>query len=258
MLGAAVVYKAKAEDDRSAFVRWRHQVLEMKDGTNIWDKYYFPNPPIFPISLYPFASLPTIPGALAWFGLKATLAAICMVACMRMAVPPGTRWPSWAQAAVVLLCMRPVLGDLHHANNNLIILALIVGTIAAWRRGYDVLAGMMLALAITYKVTPALFVPYFMYKKSWRTVVATFLGIGIFLLVVPSLILGPAYNAECLASWYRRILSPFVENGVTTVQEVNQSMVGVISRLLTATGPSGEHQNSGTQLHLNLVSLPRW
>ena len=98
MLGAAVVYKAKAEDERSAFVRWRHQVLELRDGTNIWDKYYFPNPPIFPISLYPFATLPAVTGALVWFGLKAILAAVCLIACMRMVIPPGYRFPSWGQS----------------------------------------------------------------------------------------------------------------------------------------------------------------
>ena len=32
------------------------------------------------------------------------------------------------------------------------------------------LAGLILALSISYKVTPALFIPYFVYKRSWRTV----------------------------------------------------------------------------------------
>lgn len=245
MIVVAIVYKSKAEDERSAFIRWHPQVSELRDGLNIWDRYYFPNPPIFPISLYPFTYLPPVEAALLWFGLKAALAAWCLVACMRMAAPPGYRFPWWAQAALILLSFRTILGDQLHANNNLIILSLVVATLVAWRRGYDILAGLCLALAITYKVTPALFIPYFLYKKSWRTVGWTFLGIGVFLLIVPSLVLGPAFNAQCLVSWYNRILGPYVEDGVSSTQEVNQSMVGVVSRLLTAGKPAGPHSNNG-------------
>ena len=113
------------------------------------------------------------------------------------------------------------------------ILFLIVAMLYAWRKGYDVLAGLLLALAITYKVTPALFFPYFVYKRSWRTVGATLLGMGLFLLIVPSLVIGPQFNGECLAMWWHRMLSPFLVKGATSPQEINQSMVGVLTRLLT-------------------------
>ncbi len=259
MIGAAAVYKAKAEDDRSALVRWHHQIVELREGVNIWDKYYFPNPPMFPITLYPLTQLKAVDAAMVWFGLKACLAAACLLACMRMAVPRGVRFPWWAQGAVVLLSLRPIMGDLHHANNNLIILSLIVAMLAAWRRGYDVLAGMLLALAITYKLTPALFVPYFMYKKSWKTVAATFVGMFLFVLVIPSLVLGPRFNLECLTAWYERILGPFVEDGVTSKQEVNQSMVGVVTRMLTSSKKAGAHSYGGVQLQLNVADWsPRY
>jgi len=38
------------------------------------------------------------------------------------------------------LLARPFLSDLHHGNNNLLILFLIVAALEAWRKGYDVLA----------------------------------------------------------------------------------------------------------------------
>ncbi len=256
MVGTAAVYKAKAEDDRSAIIRWHHQVLELRSGTNIWNKYYFPNPPIFPISLYPLTMLPPVSAAMVWFGLKSMLAAACLVACMKMAIPKGVNFPWWAQGAVVLLALRPVMGDLFHANNNLIILSLIVAMLAAWRRGYDVLAGLLLALAITYKVTPALFVPYFLYKRSWRTVAATVAGMVLFVAVIPSVVLGSAMNLECLAAWYRRILGPFVEDGTVSNQEVNQSMIGALTRLLTFGGKAGAHSNGGVHFQGNLVAWP--
>jgi hypothetical protein len=45
---AGCFYWPKAAEERSAFVRWRHQVLEFWQGENIWDTYMFPNPPILP------------------------------------------------------------------------------------------------------------------------------------------------------------------------------------------------------------------
>ena len=75
IIGAGMIYADKAAEDRSAFIRWRPQVLEMLAGANIYDEYYFPNPPIMPLTLYPLMTLPPVEGALVWFALKAALTA---------------------------------------------------------------------------------------------------------------------------------------------------------------------------------------
>src|SRR5207248_11454769 len=117
-----------------------------------------------------------------------------IVWCFRMACPPGRRIPFWAEGLIILLSFRPILSDLHHGNNNLLILSLVVASLAAWRKGYDVLAGLALALAVTYKVTPALFVPYFLYKRSWRGAGATAPGLGGFPPSVPCAVPGGGPN----------------------------------------------------------------
>jgi alpha-1,2-mannosyltransferase len=252
MLIAAFFYGQKAADSRSAFVRWQHQVLQLWDGVNIYSELMFPNPPLMPITLYPLMALPPLTGALLWFAIKVAMTAVSILLCFRMAEEAGHRIPAWLEAFIMLLALRPILSDLHHGNINLLILFLVVTCLYAWRKHYDVLAGVLLALAITYKVTPALFVPYFMYKRSWRTVTATCLGVGIFLLVVPSLVLGVTFNSECLAMWWHRILSPYIVHGVAGDQEINQSMVGVLTRLLTEAPATTERY--GRHLVVNLVA----
>jgi hypothetical protein len=254
VLAAGMVYADKAADDRSAFIRWRPQVLQFWRGVNIYDRMMFPNPPIMPITLYPFMTLPPLQGALTWYALKAGLTVLSVWFCFRMVRPDDRVLPSYVQGAVLLLSFRPILGDLHHGNNNLVILFLICATLMAWRKGHDLLAGLALALAIAYKVTPALFVVYFLYKRSWRVVGATALGLVVFLEVVPGLVIGPRFNDLCLRSWWHQIMSPFLEKGVISQQEVNQSMVGVLTRLLTDTRiGTGRYD---VHLDLNLVSWP--
>ncbi len=133
------------------------------------------------------------------------------------------------RSLVLLLSLRPILGDLHHGNNNLLILFLVVAMFYAWRRGYDIACGAAcLGLATSYKVTPALFFVYFAYKRSWRTVGWGVLGLGIFLFIVPSAVIGTEFNGECLRMWWQRMVTPFVVKGAASPQEINQSFPGVL------------------------------
>lgn len=252
--GGAIVYAGKAAEDRSAILRWLYQVNELREGVNIWDRYIFPNPPIFPIFLMPLTQLPEMAAALVWYFGKCALGILTILMCFRMARQPTDRspMPAWLILVILALSMRPILSDLHHANNNLIILFLVVGSLWAWRKQYDVLSGLSLALAITFKVTPGLFLIYYLWKRSWRTSIATMLGIGIFLLIVPSLVLGPEFNAQCLYSWWHRMLRPFVVNHEIGDLGINQSMAGVLMRFFTEQKGQGRYV---PEAGLNLLAL---
>lgn len=251
---AAAFYYDKAADHRSAFVRWRPQVLQFWDGVNIYDRMLFPTPPLMPITLYPLMVLPTVVGAMCWFALKVAMASAALVMCFRIVRPSDGIHPPMFRSIVLLLSLRPILGDLHHGNNNLLILFLVMAMLTAWMQGRDVAAGLLLALATTYKVTPALFFLYFAYKRSWRTVIWGLLGMGVFLLVVPGVIIGPRFNAECLSMWWHRMVMPFVAEGAASPQEVNQSIGGVLYRLLTArVDASGPYV---LERDVNILALP--
>jgi alpha-1,2-mannosyltransferase len=251
---AAAFYYPKAADHRSAFVRWRPQVIKFWEGVNVYDKMLFPNPPILPITLGPLMALPPVAGAMTWFAIKVILTSIALVMCLNVVRPPGLPFPPFFQSAILLLSLRPILGDLHHGNINLLILFLIVAMFQAWREGHDIVAGLLLGLAISYKVTPALLLPYFAYKRSWRMVGGTLLGLVLFLVVVPSVIVGPQFNFECLQMWWHRMLTPFLMEGNTSPQEINQSLVGVLTRLLTEIPPGTSRYD--VHVDVNLVSWP--
>ncbi len=239
---AAVLYFGKASDDRSAFVRWRPQVLQLMQGVNIYDKMFYPNPPILPITFYPLMVLPTVVGAMIWFFLKIAMTFASVRMCFAMVKETGKTIPPWVEGAILLLTLRPVLGDLHHGNNNLLIMFLVVSTLWAWRQGKDVAAGLLLGLAITYKVTPLLFLPYFAYKRSWKVVGVTLASLILYVVILPSIVLGPYFNYLCVTSWWQRIIAPYVSGGVAGDTHINQSVIGVILRLLTVGSGEGHYK----------------
>src|SRR5438270_4165991 len=151
-------------DTRSAFLRWREQVLALPDGVNIYEKFNYPNPPIMALVLLPLMQLPPLAGSLLWYYLKVLLALASLWAVFRLTEQPGRPFLPWAKLLVVLLSLRPIMGDLMHGNVNLFILFTVVAALYAYRRGRDVLAGTGIGLAVACKVTPALFVPYFLWK----------------------------------------------------------------------------------------------
>src|SRR5207248_3261392 len=116
----------------------------------------------------------------------------------------------WAKALVVLLSLRPIMGDLIHGNVNLFILFLVTAGLYAFHRGRQAGGGLLLALAMACKVTPALFVPYLVWKRAWRALGGCALGLVLFLWVVPSCFLGWEKNQELLASWARHMIVPFL------------------------------------------------
>ena len=108
----------------------------------------------------------------------------------------------------------------------------------------------------SYKVTPALFFLYFAYKRSWRTLSWGLLGMGIFLLIVPSMVIGPQFNGECLGMWWHRMVTPFVVKGATSRRKSISRCWRVLTRLLTDLTPGQGRYD--THLEVNLLSLPPW
>jgi hypothetical protein len=242
---------------RSAILRWREQLLMLDDGENIYVKHNYPNPPIMALLLRPLADMPPLAGALTWFYLKVAMVLATFAMTFWLVEEHGRPFPPWAKGLAVVLSMRPILGDLTHGNVNLFIMFLVVSSLAAFRRKWDLTAGVLIALAAACKVTPALFIGYFLWKRAWRTLVGVALGLMLFFVAIPAATLGWQANAELLASWTQQMVTPFLVGGVVTSEHHNQSLPGLIHRLLTLSPSFSTYVNdlyTPTKYH-NLAAL---
>ncbi len=217
---------------RTAFLRWRPQILELDNGTDIYKAFNYPNPPIMALILKPMTTLPPLAGTLVWFALKALMAVLMAVMIFRLIDVP--QLPDWAKALAIVVSLHPIVGDLSHGNVNIFIAFLIVFGLDCYRRQRDLTAGLLIALAIACKITPALFVPYFLWKRAWRTLLGLGLGLCLWWAVVPGAVLGFEFNTVLLTSWFDGMVKPFLIDGQITSEHPNQSLPGLLTRLFTA------------------------
>ena len=239
---------------RSAILRWRPQLEALNRGEDIYRNYQYPNPPIMALILRPMLALPLFAHATFWFFTKVGLAAVGFLWVLRLAAPLGHRLKFAPAALVVVLAIHPISGDLAHGNVNIFIAFLVFASLELLRRRLDLAAGVLLALAIACKVTPLLFLPYFAWKvilavwearreqqslfpAAWRgggaILAGVVLGLVIWTILVPGLALGFEFNQRLLGSWYTAMVKPFVVEGKVTSEHANQSIPGVVYRLLT-------------------------
>jgi alpha-1,2-mannosyltransferase len=244
----SIPYAFKAWHNGSAFQRWQPQISALGDGVDIAQRYNYPNPPIMALLLYPLARLPAAAGelglpekaaslfaALCWFYIKAGLTMLAFRWVFQLVEGPSRPFPLWAKCLTVLLALRPIMSDLQHGNVNLFILFLVVAALTAYHRRRDGVAGLVLGLAIACKVTPALFVPYFLWKRSWKILAGCTAGLALFLWpgLAPALCMGWQRNQQHLVSWYYDMVHPFVVEGKVTSEHHNQSLPGLVARLAT-------------------------
>jgi len=239
--------------NRSAFLRWRDQ-LQHLDSEDIYQQHNFPYPPIMAMLLEPLMRLPPIAGSLCWFFMKLGMTALALFWIFRLVEAAEQPFPPWAKAVTVLLCLRPITGDLTHGNVNLYILLLVVACLFAFHERKDWLAGLVLALGISCKVTPALFVPYFLWKRTWKTLAGCAIGMLLFLVILPGMRLGFERNLTLLRHWTDNMVAPFVMQGAVTSDHLNQSLPGLMFRLVTHS-PSGHDPLGIRPEYDNILSL---
>ena len=248
---------------KTAFLRWRTQILGdetpgrgpmpgLKTGDDVYRLYNYPNQPILALTLWPLAELRAVRGAMIWFFLKVGMAGLALLWAFRLCGP--TPMPDWAKLLAIIFSLHPLLGDLAHGNVNIYIAFLCLSALELYRRGWDVLAGVVIALAIASKITPALFVPYFGWKltasvitafrqkrsvprAAWnaggKILLGCALGLGLWFVAVPGAILGWQHNLVLLDSWYEVMVKPFLVDGTITSEHPNQSIPGTVVRLFT-------------------------
>ncbi|MBY0589374.1 DUF1571 domain-containing protein [bacterium] len=218
---------------RSAINRWKPQVVSLWQGEDIYLRYGFPTPPIMVILLTPFCLLPGSATMIAWFAFKASLVTWVFLATARVVDRWRAPLPMGALLAALAFSARPVMGDLLHGNVNLWVLFLVMAGMLFFLRGWDLPAGLMLSLAVACKLTPALVVIYFAWKRQFVLVGYSLMGLLLWWWLVPSMFLGFDRNTALLDHWADYMVRPYVSRGAVETLQTNQSGVALLHRMFS-------------------------
>ena len=182
-------------------MRWSYHTERIQHRETIYgaEGGSYPNLPFMLMILMPFHAMGPIAGSLAWVTFKFSIILFIFWATeLRVARNNGPPWPDWALLVLILLSSRVFISDLTHGNVNLVIGGFVVVALLCSFYERDFLSGLAIGLATVLKVTPALFIPYFLYKRRWWSVAGSIVGIALFCWLIPGLILGFDFNNQLI------------------------------------------------------------
>jgi hypothetical protein len=201
-----------------------------------------------PTSAMYYAPLALVPPAVGTV-LRAIVAIACLGLTLRWLsemVKPFCRQESWNAFTIgawsVVLGAHYIARDLDDGGPHLILLAMLVGGIYAAWKGRQALASIWFGLAIVLKMTPGLFLPFFIWKRKWRLAAYTTLATAAWT-IAPAVWLGPAnwfaqqqqWNALALDVFTGRMDAARNEN---ELRVQNQALKPAILRWLVAYPPT--------------------
>jgi hypothetical protein len=227
------------DDHKGAIARWSRTIPRFWNGENIYTTdTLHPNMPFTVILLTPLSLLAPAWQALVLSLLKllAVLSVLLMAA--RLASDDDKPIADWVIGLALLWGLQILISDFQHGNTNTFVLFFVTLQLWLFRKGQDLWAGAALAVAICLKMTPALFVLYWLYQRQWKMLGFTAMWGLIFVGVVPALFVGVEQHRILTTTWLENLIFPGLVEGAWYPIHVNQSLSGTLSRYLL-TGPNG-------------------
>ena len=134
-----------------------------------------------------------------------------------------------AGGGAVALTLQFILNDLDDGGPHLILLGILTCGIYAIWVGREWVGAVLFGLGIALKVTPALFVLLFLWKRQWRVAFYTVLA-TIFWIVLPAVHMGPTSWWEHQAEWTRNATLSLLDQQVEGRQENEQQKANLSLR----------------------------
>lgn len=174
-------------------------------------------PPFAAIFFALFAWMPLSISAFTWsLGLVSAFAACFLWSLGQVNVRLHQVKELWTQAHLIDKLIFPLfafvllLDNLTMAQFNLAVLAVCMAGLTLWRFDSKFTAGIVIAFAALMKVTPALFLIYFLMKRQWRVLGGAFIGLLIGSIILPTIIFGIDNNRIYHRQFFGRTVKPML------------------------------------------------
>jgi Glycosyltransferase family 87 len=221
--GATVVRRGEMLYDLAALRRANDEVITphiVALHETVYNSY--DNPPFTAVLVLPFTGLP-FGQAKDVYRLLLHLLYFSSVALVLGADRAYRSHPQWVLIVMLALCLEPVYSSITSGQVDIPILFAMYVVYWAFKRGHPVLAGCAIAVAAMIKLSPALLLIYFLYKRQFKVVIS-----GVMAVVV---LLGIGIAVTGADDWiiFVREILPVLAKGSTHFE--NQTLVGFFNGL---------------------------
>lgn len=195
--------------------------------------------PTFAILMAPISELPLRGAYWVWQMLHyATY--FTWLGCSYLAVRKHGASPWW-MLLPALCTTRLCMQNFQLGQINPIVIALTLAGVYLWSRRRTFTAGALIGLGAALKFTPILFLGVFLAGRQWRATSGMLVSIVFFVVVMPSIVIGPALNVELIREYISLeggLLTPHDEDRLedgTRKPVAGQSLKALLNRYLTPT-----------------------
>jgi alpha-1,2-mannosyltransferase len=201
-------------------------------------------PPLFALLLAPIVLLSLPSAALLWCWLNIIAAFFLIVLTTRLIAPSR---PLLASALLAIMLARIILDNLFWGQVNIIVALLITGWLILRKESRHWWAAMLLAIAISIKITPALLIFYLVLKRRG----AELARLALCLTAMTSISLLPLGRQAfpLLAGWFNRTI--LNGQGFNWAYAGNQSLRGAFLRALSASATEANYFPTANWLSLS-------
>lgn len=244
-----VKFQGAMEKRKPTLKRWLPFAAELGRDNQLYERHPdYLYPPFFLALLRPLTHVSPAGAAILWQLGKYAAIVVTFASAWGVLKRAGPL-PTWVELATIVVSLRFVHSDLRHGNVNLFIASLVTGAAWLFVSNRRFAAGAAIAVAACIKVTPALWVVYFAWKRQWRPVIGAAAGALVAMEFVPWLVIGPQLNHELLMRWNAHVIESFVQEGKIESIGMNQSLAAVTNRLLGGSD-IGEEERRATVVDL--------
>ncbi|MBP9884791.1 MAG: DUF2029 domain-containing protein [Leptospiraceae bacterium] len=179
-------------------------------------------PPLFAFLLIPFGMIS--------YPIAATIFTLINFFCLLTSLFLITKFISFKNTFSILfftLVINYRYLESHVSNNQVAFILILLMLLSIYVKS-DALAGILLSLAILIKLTPAIFLFYFLYKRQFKRFGYTLLFSFVWTLL-PSFY-SHEYNLHSLGNWYDLVLNNAMKNPAFRSWKNNQSLIATIAK----------------------------
>lgn len=182
----------------------------------------FTYPPFFAVLMRPFLSISHAQARVLWLFLNHCLYILAIILCVA-ALRERVSFFEVAAVAFAALNFNPVFRNFLYGQVNVLTFFLLAVALYAFKRKAEGPAGALLGLATMIKVTPLIFLLYFLFKRKWKVVVCAALTLILLLGISVGLLGTRPHRAYIL-----RVMPDLAQG---RGEGSNQSLAGFFNRL---------------------------